>query len=125
MSSTSPEILEACKLKLITTKAELLNRLRQAKEEFFARDKGTDEADQSMAILAEGEFLRSQDRLRTQLLEIERALLRIEQGSFGFCEETEEPIEVDRLLAIPWTRLSLEGAEIQESLKKKFAKQTY
>lgn len=40
--------------------------------------------------------------------------MRIEKGTFGKCEETDEPIEPQRLIAIPWTRLSVEGAEIRE-----------
>jgi DnaK suppressor protein len=56
------------------------------------------------------------------LSEIESALGRIESGIFGLCEETEEPIEAERLLAIPWTRLSIEGAEIRESMNKRYAK---
>jgi DnaK suppressor protein len=49
------------------------------------------------------------------LIEIEFALARIENGQYGVCEETEEFIEHERLLAIPWTRFSIEGAEIRES----------
>ena len=60
--------------------------------------------------------------MRNQLLEIEMALARIEQGTFGFCEETEEPIESERLLAIPWTRLSIEGAEMREAVGRKYAR---
>jgi DnaK suppressor protein len=46
----------------------------------------------------------------------------MESGAYGICEETEEMIENERLLAIPWTRLSIEGAEIRESLKKRYAR---
>jgi DnaK suppressor protein len=62
------------------------------------------------------------DRLRSQLFEIESALGRIESGAFGFCEETEEPIEIERLRAIPWTRLSIEGAELRESVNRRYAR---
>jgi len=55
-------------------------------------------------------------------MEIEMALGRIENGTYGICEETEEPIETDRLLAIPWTRLSIEGAELRESLGRRYAR---
>ena len=41
---------------------------------------------------------------------------------FGICEETEEVIEPERLRAIPWTRLSIEGAEIRESVNKRYAR---
>ena len=50
------------------------------------------------------------------------ALSRIDSGTYGICEETEEVVEAERLLAIPWTRLSIEGAEIRESLNKRYAK---
>ena len=81
-----------------------------------------DEADQTVRTMAESETLSMHERLRHKLQEIEFALSRIESGTFGFCEETEEPIEKDRLLAIPWTRLSIEGAEIRESMQKRYAR---
>src|SRR3954471_16353853 len=43
------------------------------------------------------------------LYEIEQAMNRIENGTFGTCELTGKPIEADRLTAIPWTRFSMES----------------
>lgn len=117
------EIIKECRSKLLQTKAELLNRVKEARNDLNIDDnKGGDEADQTVRVLAEAEFLTLHERLRTQLLEIESALGRIENGTFGVCEETEEPIEPERLRAIPWTRLSIEGAEIRESMNKRFAR---
>lgn len=118
----SEKLVKECKTKLLQTKTELLNRVREAKLNFDNDDKGGDEADQTVRVLAEQEFLNMTDRLRNQLMEIESALARIENGTFGFCEETEEMIEADRLKAIPWTRLSIEGAELRESMNKRFAR---
>jgi len=118
---TEDLILE-CKSKLLTTKAELLNRVKDARGKLDQFERGGDEADQTMRILAEQEVMTLTDRLRQQLLEIESALGRIESGSFGYCEETEELIEVERLRAIPWTRLSIEGAEIRESVDRRYAR---
>ena len=119
----SSKILLVCKERLLMTKSNLLNRMKENHREFHTRDRiGGDEADQAVTILAEDQFLSTQERLRTQLLEIEIALAKIQTGVYGVCEETEEPIEVDRLLAIPWTRLSVEGAEIREDLSKRYAK---
>jgi DnaK suppressor protein len=102
---------------------DLLNRVRVSQLDFGHMEKSTgDEVDQTVAQLAENHFLISQERMRNQLLEIELALSRIENGTYGVCEETEEPIEVDRLFAVPWTRLSIEGAEIQEAMMRKFAR---
>ncbi|MGE4132882.1 MAG: TraR/DksA family transcriptional regulator [Bdellovibrionales bacterium] len=108
-------LVETCKAKLVAAKADLLNRYQNHFTELQERPVGGDEADQSMTILIENHLLATQRRLRFQLLEIESALLRIQKGTFGICEETEEPIERERLLAIPWTRLSIEGAEIREA----------
>lgn len=118
----SAKLLEECKRKLLHTKADLMNRVKEARLHLVEDEKGGDEADQTVRVLAEAEFLSMQDRLRNQLMEIESALARIESGNFGLCEETEEPIEADRLLAIPWTRLSIEGAEIRESMTKRYAR---
>lgn len=119
--SISKGFVDECKTKLISTKEEILNRVKDVRKDLYFEDKGGDEADQTSRILNEKEILMLHDRLRQQLFEIEQALGRIEGGTFGICEETEEYIEEDRLRAIPWTRLSIEGAEIRESLQKRYA----
>ncbi|MFZ3231262.1 MAG: TraR/DksA family transcriptional regulator [Pseudobdellovibrio sp.] len=116
------KVIKDCRDKLLKSKMDLLNRVREAREKLDLGEKGGDEADQTMRLLAEQEMLNLNDRLRSQLYEIESALGRIDSGSFGMCEETEEPIEAERLRAIPWTRLSIEGAELRESLNKRYAR---
>ena len=118
----SDKLVKECKEKLLKSKMDLMNRVREAREKLDLGEKGGDEADQTMRLLAEQEMLNLNDRLRSQLYEIESALSRIETGGFGFCEETEELIEPERLRAIPWTRLSIEGAEMRESMNKRFAR---
>lgn len=118
----SENLVMECKKKLLIAKQDVLNRFRTAQRELVHAEKGGDEADQSVAHIEEHAFLVSQSRMRNQLLEIEMALGRIEQGTFGICEETEETIESERLLAIPWTRLSIEGAELREAVSRKFAR---
>ncbi|PWU22702.1 MAG: molecular chaperone DnaK [Bdellovibrio sp.] len=122
MSQLTAALLKECKTKLLNAKAEILNRVRDARHDLNHDERGGDEADQTVRVLAEAEFLSLHERLRFQLVEIESALARIENGTFGVCEETEEPIEVERLRAIPWTRLSIEGAEIRESMNRKYAR---
>ena len=116
------KVIKDCRDKLLKSKMDLLNRVKEAREKLDLGEKGGDEADQTMRLLAEQEMLNLNDRLRSQLYEIESALGRIENGSFGQCEETEEQIEVERLRAIPWTRLSIEGAELRESVNKRYAR---
>lgn len=124
MQTLSRDLIEKCREKLLAAKAEILNRVRESRADLYNSEdaKGGDEGDQTLRALAESEFLSMHERLRKQLMEIESALGRIEKGLYGICEETEELIEPDRLLAIPWTRLSIEGAEIRESIGKKFAR---
>lgn len=123
MKALSDQFVTECKRRLLETKSDLLNRVRNAKLEFATLDKaGGDEADQTMNLLAENDFLSSQARLKENLLEIEMALARIETGRFGICEETDEPIEFERLRALPWTRLSIEGAEIREATRRRYAR---
>lgn len=119
----APEIIAECKKRLLVLKADLLNQAKQLRNELLQNDSASgDEVDQSVAHLTEHNFLIAQDRIRHRLFEIEQALARIEKGHFGLCEETQEPIESERLLAIPYTRLSIEGAEIRESITKKFVR---
>jgi DnaK suppressor protein len=122
MSQIPQNVLKECRGKLVQVKAELLNRVREARFDMNADEKGGDEADQTIRVLAEAEALSMHERLRHQLFEIENALARMENGTYGICEETEEMIEYDRLRAIPWTRLSIEGAEIRESMNKRYAR---
>jgi DnaK suppressor protein len=123
MKSFTESFIQNCKMQLLDAKRDILNRVRNSRAEFATLDRaGGDEADQTMALMAENDFLTSQTRMKELLLEIEFALGRIECGRFGICEETEEHIEQERLRALPWTRLSIEGAEIRETVKRKFAR---
>ncbi|MEQ1664314.1 MAG: TraR/DksA family transcriptional regulator [Bdellovibrionales bacterium] len=120
----SKSLIDKCKSALLTAKAEILNRVRDVRQDLHSSEDGKqgDEGDQTVRALAESEALSNNERLRTQLMEIEMALSRIENGTYGVCEETDENIEPDRLMAIPWTRLSIEGAEIRESMMKRYAR---
>jgi len=62
--------------------------------------------------------LRTRDRERKLLKKIQQALARIDEGDYGFCEETGEPIGVPRLLARPTATLSLEAQQRRELRQK-------
>ena len=64
--------------------------------------------------------LRTRDRERKLLKKIDGALARIEDGSYGFCLETGEPIGVKRLEARPVATLSVEAQERRERREKQF-----
>jgi DnaK suppressor protein len=74
-------------------------------------DRASTETDRSLE-------LRTRDRARKLISKIDEALERIEDGSYGFCVETDEPIGVKRLEARPIATLSLEAQERHEKMEK-------
>ena len=58
--------------------------------------------------------LRTRDRERKLIMKIDEALSRIENGTYGFCQDTDEPIGLKRLMARPIAVLSLEAQERHE-----------
>lgn len=64
--------------------------------------------------------LRSRDRQRKLINKIDDALRRIEQGTYGYCEETGEPISLRRLEARPIATLSIEAQERHERLERSY-----
>lgn len=77
-----------------------------------------DIADRAAAETDHALELRTRDRERKLISKINEALLRIDDGSYGFCEETGEPITVARLDARPTATLSIEAQEKHERLEK-------
>ncbi len=62
--------------------------------------------------------LKTRDRERKLIIKIEAAIKRIEDGSYGYCDETGEPIGIKRLMARPVATLSLEAQEMHEKKEK-------
>jgi len=62
--------------------------------------------------------LRTRDRARKLILKIDEAIERIEDGTYGYCEETHEPISLSRLEARPIATLSVEAQERHERMEK-------
>ncbi len=65
--------------------------------------------------------LRTRDRERKLLSKIQATIRNIDEGDYGFCADTGEPIGLKRLLARPTATLSVEGQERRERMKKQFA----
>ena len=112
---------EYFRLKLINWKNELLKESSQTlanlqKEENTAKPDITDRAAEEIERSFE---LRTRDRERKLINKIDSALRKIEDGNYGYCEETGDPIGIKRLEARPVATLSLEAQEMHEKLKKK------
>ncbi len=107
---------------LLTKKEEIINNSRKDLDDIkIDADDLPDETDLAATEVNQALAFKLRDRERELLMQIDEALIRIENNNYGICEETGEPIEEPRLMSIPWTRLSLEGAEIREKNRKKYA----
>ncbi len=115
--------INKCQEKLLAAREETLAQLFSIKVSIRESNFNGDEIDRTNSQLSEMRMLTQQQRLKNLLVEIDVALSKIQNGRYGFCEQTEEPIKEARLLAIPWTRLSIEGAEVSDRLSKRY-KQT-
>ena len=108
----NPQQLEYFRQKLLRWRAELLaessGTLNHLKEESLAEPDITDRASLETDRAIE---LRTRDRERKLISKIDSALMRIEDGAYGYCEETDEPIGIRRLEARPIATLSLEAQE--------------
>lgn len=107
--------VEYFRRKLITWRDDILRgsdvTLRQLKEE---DTRLSDASDWASAEMQRNFQLRTRDRERKLLSKIDAALRRIEDGSYGYCEETQEPIGLKRLEARPIATLSIEAQQRHE-----------
>ncbi len=79
-----------------------------------------DIADRASAETDRSVELRTRDRERKLISKIDEALQRLEEGTYGYCEETNEPISLRRLEARPIATLSIEAQERHERLERTF-----
>jgi len=107
--------LEYFRQKLLSWKEDIL---REARETIAVLQKETenhpDLVDRASSEADRALELRTRDRQRKLIAKIDEALRRIEDGSYGWCEETGEPIGLARLEARPTATLSLEAQERHE-----------
>lgn len=115
--------LERFKKLLNAQKGELLNNTRKILQEEaqHSPDDLADETDLAASEINQSLTLRLRGRERHLLHKIEIALGKIENGSYGVCEECEESIEVKRLEARPVATMCLACKEEQEHKEKVFA----
>ena len=112
----NPVMLEYFRDKLIKWKAEILKEANVTLRE-LQDDGGMQEPDLTDRASAETEValeMRTRDRQRKLIRKIDEALERIDRNDYGYCEETGEPIGVNRLEARPIATLSIEAQEKHE-----------
>jgi len=118
----NPLQLEYFRRKLVAWREELMTEAQETLEHL--RDKSNqevgDEADRANRESEHGLELRTRDRYRKLEVKIGQALKRIEDGSYGYCEDTDDEIGVRRLEARPIATLTIDAQERREMKDKVF-----
>ena len=113
--------LEYFRRKLLDWKKELLAQSNDTLDEL--RQGGLnqpDDIDRASLETDKSLDLRTKDRARKLIIKIDEALDRIDDGTYGYCEETGEEIGVDRLMARPIATLCVEAQERHERMEKTY-----
>ena len=115
----NPKQLAYFRQKLKDWRDQLVEESRQTMENLReeVRDVG-DDAERATRETENSLELRTRDRYRKLISKIEKALRKIEEGRYGYCEETDEEIGLERLEARPIATLSLDAQERREHLQK-------
>ena len=101
--------------KLLTWKEEILKEARETLAHLQAENENhPDLADRASSETDRAIELRARDRQRKLIAKIDSALSRLEDGTYGYCAETGEPISLKRLEARPIATLSVEAQERHE-----------
>lgn len=118
----SQKDLKRFKKSLEDSRKVIIENARKTMEEEsnFDTDDLPDEIDQASSEYAQSMAFRLRDREKFLLKKIEKALQRIEDGSFGLCERCEEVITMKRLEARPVTTLCIRCKEEQEKKEKSY-----
>ncbi|GAB7127969.1 RNA polymerase-binding protein DksA [Amantichitinum ursilacus] len=106
---------------LLKMKTELLANANQTSQHLQEQEATPDPADRATLEEEYALELRTRDRERKLLLKIDSTLRKLDDGSYGYCEDTGEPIGLARLMARPTASLSLEAQERRERLKRQYA----
>ena len=115
----NPKMLEFFRRKLLDWRAELLTESNETIQHL--QEGGTVEADIADRASVETDRaleLRTRDRARKLINKIDEALERIDDGSYGYCEDTSEPISISRLEARPIATLSIDAQERHERMER-------
>jgi DnaK suppressor protein len=104
--------------RLLELRDQLLQNADDTGEHLRENEVTTDPSDRATLEEEYTLELRTRDRERKLLKKVEKSLKQIEDGSYGWCDETGEPIGIPRLLARPTATLSLEAQERRERVQK-------
>jgi DnaK suppressor protein len=96
----------------------ILSSMNESKHNLIVTEKNSDETDMATNVELQQLELKRMDRERKLLNKINKTISLINNGDYGYCESTGEPIGLQRLLARPTATLSVEAKERQEFREK-------
>jgi RNA polymerase-binding transcription factor len=108
--------------KLLAWRNEILRSTKETRQHLCEDSaQHPDLADRASTEIERGVELRARDRQRKLIAKIDAALERLEDGTYGYCEETGEPISLMRLEARPVATLSVEAQERHERRERSYS----
>ena len=115
------EQLEFFRQLLLKQKQEIINGIKETEQLLQNQEREADENDR--ATLEEERWLelRIRERESKLLRKIDEALRRIDEGEYGYCEDTGEEIGLERLLVRPTATLSIEAKQRRENIEKAYS----
>jgi len=118
-----PKFIQKLKMAMLEERQRLLNNSSASRKKDFsiATDDLADEADLTSVELSQGVVFTLREKEQQTLAEIDGALARMDEGTYGLCEDCEEPIASKRLELRPTARLCVKHQEEVEKRKKMFA----
>ena len=113
--------LQLFRQRLLTVRSQLLENVRDTTEHLRETETASDPSDRATQEEEQALELRTRDRERKLLKKIDQALERITAATYGYCEDTGEPIGIGRLLARPTATLSVAAQDKRERVQRQFA----
>lgn len=115
------EQLEFFKNLLLSQKQEIINGLKETSEHLQNQEREADENDRASLEEERWLELRIRERESKLLSKIDQALRRIEDGTYGYCDDTGDEIGLERLLVRPTAMLSIEAKQRRESIERSYS----
>ncbi|MGA0882356.1 MAG: RNA polymerase-binding protein DksA [Burkholderiaceae bacterium] len=116
----SPAQLDFFKRRLVALEQELRANAGETTEHLRETTLVPDPADRATIEEEHALELRTRDRERKLIKKVQQSIARIDAGDYGYCEETGEPIGLQRLLARPTATLSVEAQQRRELRQRQF-----
>jgi len=115
------EQLEFFKERLMQQKQDIIESLKETSENLQNQDREADDNDRASLEEERWLELRIREREAKLLSKIDEALARIEDGSYGYCEDTGDEIGLERILVRPTATLSIDAKQRRESIERGFS----